>query len=163
MRHGLKSMKKPLIVLLVIIIILVVAIVVAVAVTKPSKQNGTNGTGDNTLKNVEIAKEIYGFSATIKKIDDKVLTLEASIPVVTGEPIKTTVTALVTDQTKIVKLKFPTEIEDKTKPVYPEETPLKLSDLTVGEVINVASATNISDNIKNGTQISLTSIFVIEK
>ena len=157
-------------IILIAVIVIIIAIVVVAIVTKPGGKNGTNNNGtnnssnnNNTLKNVEIAKEIYGFSATIQKINDKVLTLEGSIPVVAGDPTKVTITALVTDQTKIVKLKFPAEITDKTKPVYPQETPLKLSDLAVGENINVASATNVSDNLKNGTQFSLTSIFVVEK
>lgn len=152
---------KTKIILLAIIVVLVVAIVIVVVVVKPSKQNITNN--DDALKKTEIAKEIYGFSATIKKIDDKILTLEGSIPVVSGSPIKTTLTALITDQTKIVKLKFPTEIKDKTKPIYPEETTLKLSDLKIGDSINVASAINISDNIKNNTQFSITSIFIVAK
>ncbi|HUT96002.1 MAG TPA: hypothetical protein VMW82_00305 [Candidatus Paceibacterota bacterium] len=151
-------------ILLISAIVVIIVIVIAVIITKPGKQNGTNNTSDNkSLKNVEIAQEIYGFSAVIKNIDDKVLTLEGLIPAASGEPIKGTVEASVTDQTKIVGLKFPAEIEDKTKPVYPEETVLKLSDLKVGDSINIASATNISDNIKNGTQFPLTSIFIIEK
>lgn len=98
----------------------------------------------------------------IKNIDDKILTLEGSIPAASEETIKGTVEASVTDQTKIVKLKFPAEIEDKTKPVFPEETALKLSDLKVGDNVNIVSATNISDSIKNGTQFPLTSIFIVE-
>jgi hypothetical protein len=153
-------MQKTLIILLAIVIILVVAIVVVIVITKPGAQNTTN---NNSLKNVDIVKEIYGFSATIKKIDDKTLTIEGSIPTISGPTIKTTIATLVTDQTKIVKLKFPTEIKDKTKPIYPEETILKLSDLKIGDNINVASTANVSDNIKNGTQFILTGIFIIEK
>jgi hypothetical protein len=157
-------MGKAKIILIAVIIIVIAIVVVAIIITQPGKQNGTNNTGDNeSLKNVEIAKEIYGFSAVIKNIDDKILTLEGSIPAASGEPVKGTVEALVTDQTKIVRLKFPTEIKDKTKPVYPEETVLKLSDLKVGDKVNIASATNISDNVKNGTQFPLTSIFIIEQ
>jgi len=148
-------------ILLIIVAVLIIAIVAVVVITKSGKQNGTSD--NKSLKNVEIAKEIYGFSAVIKKIDDKVLTLEGSIPVASGEPVKATVKALVTDQTKIASLKFPTEIKDKTKPVYPEETALKLSDLKVGDNINIASVINISDNIKNNTQFSLNSIFIIEQ
>lgn len=151
-------------IILAAVIIVIIAIIVVVIITKPGKKNGTNDIGDNkSLKNVEIAQEIYGFSAVIKNIDDKILTLEGSIPAASGEPIKGTVEASVTDQTKIAKLKFPAEIKDKTKPVYPEETALKLSDLKVGDNVNIASATNISDNIKNGTQFPLTSIFIIEE
>jgi len=151
-------------IILIAIIVVVIAVVVVAIVIKPIKQNGTNNTSDNnSLKSAEIAKEFYGFSAVIKGIDDKTLTLEGSIPAASGEPVKRTVEALVTDQTKIAQLKFPTEIKDKTKPVIPEEIVLKLSDLKVGDSIDVASATNISDNIKNGTQFSLTNIFFIAK
>lgn len=148
-------------ILLIIAIVAIIAIVV-VAIILLGKNKDNEPTKFDE-KNVEIAQEIYGFTAVIKNINDQVLTLEGSIPAVSGEPIKGTVKASVTDQTKIVRLKFPTEIEDKTKPVYPEEIVLKLSDLKVGDSINIASATNISDNIKNGTQFSLTSIFIIEK
>lgn len=148
-------------ILLIIVIVVIVAVVV-VAIILLGKNKGTGPTRFD-LKNVEIAQEIYGFSAVIKNIDDKILTLEGSIPAASGEPIKGTVEASVTDQTKIAKLKFPAEIKDKTKPVYPEETALKLSDLKVGDNVNIASATNISDSIKNGTQFPLTSIFIIEE
>lgn len=148
------------ILLIIAIVAIIATVVVAIILLGKNKDNEPTKFGE---KNVEIAQEIYGFTAVIKNINDKVLTLEGSIPAASGEPIKGTVEALVTDQTKIVRLKFPTEIEDKTKPVYPEEIVLKLSDLKVGDSINIASATNISDNIKNGTQFSLSSIFIIEK
>lgn len=150
--------------ILIAVIVVIIAIVVAVIITNPGEQNKTNNTANNNepLKNVEIAAEFYGFSATIKNIDDKTLTLEGSIPAASGEPITGTVEAVVIDQTKIVKLKFPTEIEDKTKPVYPEEIVLKFSDLKVGDKINIACIENIAENIKTDTTITINNIFVTE-
>ena len=157
-------MKKAKIVLVIIIIVIIVFAVLKFVLLPRKTTLNTNPTGGGAI-NIEIAKEIYGFSAEIKAINGKTLTLDASIPLAdtTKTPEKISVKAVVNDTTKIVKLKFPTEIKDKTKPVYPEETPLNFSDLKVGDKINVAVASNVSDNIKNGTEITLITIFIVEK
>lgn len=143
---------------LLIIIIVVIALVAAALIIKPG------GLSNKSLKNVDIAKEIYGFSATIKKIDNNVLTLEASIPLtdMTQMPTSTTLKITVDDQTQITKLKFPTEIANTTKPIYPKETPISLSDLKAGDIISVSSAVNIYNNLKNGAEFSITGIFITE-
>lgn len=159
-------MKKAKIFILIIIIVAVItAVVLAIVIAPPKIGPGKNQKGADETTKVEIAEEIYGFSAEVKKIENETLFLDASIPLAdaTKTPITISVRALVNDATKIVKLKFPTEIKDKTKPVYPEETPLKFNDLKVGDKIDVAAATNISDNIKNSTEFTLTNIFIIEK
>jgi uncharacterized membrane protein len=156
-------MRKIKTILIAIVIIAIVVIVVIVAI-KSGKQNGTNNTNNNdSLKNVEIASEFYGFSATIKNIDGKTLTLEGSIPAASGEPVTETVKVSVTDETKIVKLKFPTETEDKTKPVYPEEIVLKFSDLKIGDKIDISSVENIAENIKTDKPIIVNNIFITEQ
>jgi len=157
-------MKKTKMVLVIIIIVIIIFAVLKFVLLPRKTTPNTNPTGGGAI-NIEIAKEIYGFSAEIKAINGKTLTLDASIPLAdtTKTPEKISVKAVVNDTTKIVKLKFPTEIKDKTKPVYPEETPLNFSDLKVGDKINVAVASNVSDNIKNGTEITLITIFIVEK
>jgi len=158
-------MKKAKIVLVIIIIVIIVFAVLKFVLLPRKTTLNTNPTGGGAI-NIEIAKEIYGFSAEIKAINGKTLTLDASIPLAdtTKTPEKISVKAVVDDTTKIVKLKFPKDIPaDSKAPVYPEETPLNFSDLKVGDKINVAVASNVSDNIKNGTEITLTTIFIVEK
>jgi len=159
-------MKKAKIFILIIAIIAVIAaVVLAIVIAPPQIGPGKNQEGAGEITNVEIASEIYGFTGEIKEIKDNTLTLEATIPLadVQKEPTKITLTALVTDQTKIIKLKFPAEIKDKTKPVYPEETVIKLSDLKVGDKVDVAAISNLSEKIENGTEFSLDRIFIIAK
>lgn len=152
-------------ILIIAIVVVVAAVVLAIFIAPPKIGPGKNQKGAGEATKIEIAEEIYGFSAEIKKIEGKTLTLDASISLAdaTKTPTTISVRALVNDATKIVKLKFPTEIKDETKPVYPEETPLKFNDLKVGDKIDVAAAANISDNIKNSTEFTLTNIFIIEK
>lgn len=157
--------KAKIFILIIIIAVVIAAVVLAIVIVPPKIGPDKNQKGAGETTKVEIAKEIYGFSAEIKKIEGKTLFLDASIPSAdaTKTPTKISVRVLVNDATKIVKIKFPTEIKDKTKPVYPEETPLEFNDLKVGDKIDVAAATNISDNIKNSTEFTLTNIFLIEK
>ncbi len=159
-------MKKAKIFILIIAIVAVIAaVVLAIFIAPPKIGPGKNQAGAGEITNVEIASEIYGFTGEIKEIKDNTLTLEATIPLADAqkEPTKITLTALVTDQTKIIKLKFPTEIKDKTKPVYPEETVMKLSNLKVGDKIDVAAINNLSEKIQNNTEFSLDRILIIAK
>jgi hypothetical protein len=157
--------KAKIFILIIAIIALIAAVVLAIVSAPPQIGPGKNQAGAGEITNVEIASEIYGFTGEIKEIKDNTLTLEATIPLadIQKEPIKITLTALVTDQTKIVKLKFPTTIKDKTKPVYPEETVIKFSDLKVGDKIDVAAIKNLSEKIENGTEFSLDRILIIAK
>ena len=150
--------KIPLIIGIVLVIALIVLIIIFGGIEKEGEET-------SNLKDVDIAEQIYGFSVEIKEIKGKTLTLEAWIPMADeeAEPIKTTVKAVVTDNTKIVKLKFPENIpEDSEEPVYPEETKMSFDDLKVGEKIDIGTADNISENIKNGTEFEIKHIFIIE-
>ena len=157
--------KLPLIIVIVIVIILI-AVDIFLGGDKNNGNNGDNGKiNDQSLKDVEISSEIYGFSAEIKGIKDKTLTLEASILTTdeSANPVKTTVRALVVDNTRIVKLSFPEEVPtDLDEPVYPEETELSFGELKVGDKIDVGAVNNVSENIKNGTEFELSHIFIIE-
>ena len=149
-------MEKRKLILPIIIFVVIALIVVALII----KFTGTNN--NPALKNVEIAKEIYGFSATIQKINEDTLTLESTIPLVdlTQEPVKATVKAFVDDKTRIIKLKFPEETQEE---LIPEETIIELKDLKIGDKITVSSAINASDNIKNNEKFLLTDIFLVEE
>jgi len=146
-------------IILLIIIIIVVVLIAAAIIINPDILT------TNSLKNADIAKEIYGFAATIKKINNNILTYEAMIPLadLTKEPIKTTLKTTISDETKIIKLKFPADIINATESVYPEQIPLKLSDLKVGDIINISSTANIYDSLKNGTEFAINDIFIVEK
>ena len=149
-------MEKRKLILPIIIFVVITLIAVALII----KFTGTNN--NPALKNVEIAKEIYGFSATIQKINEDTLTLESTIPLVdlTQEPVKATVKAFVDDKTRIIKLKFPKETQEE---LIPEETIIELKDLKIGDKITVSSAINASDNIKNNEKFLLTDIFLVEE
>ncbi|HUT96259.1 MAG TPA: hypothetical protein VMW82_01685 [Candidatus Paceibacterota bacterium] len=148
--------KTPLLIIIVVVIILVVAALVLML-------NGQPKISDNKIKNLDIAKEIYGFLGEIKEIKDKTLTLAAIIPLadLTQEPIKAIIKVATDDQTKITKLIFPTEIKDNTEQIYPEEVSLQSSDLKVGDNINISSKVNIYDSLKNGTEFIVTDIFIV--
>jgi len=151
------KIKIPLLIIIVVVIILLVTALVLMLNDQPR-------ISDNKIENLDIAKEIYGFPGEIKEIKDKTLTLAALIPLVdlTQELVKTTIEIKIDDQTKITKLIFPTEIKDNTEQIYPEEVSLQLSDLKVGDNINISSKVNIYDSLKNGTDFVVTDIFVIE-
>lgn len=150
--------KIPLIIGIVLVIVLVVLIIIFGGIEKEGEKT-------SDLKDVGIAEQIYGFSAEIKEIKDRSLVLEAWIPMADVEqnPIKATIKATVTDNTKIVQLKFPENIlEGSEEPVYPEETEMSFDDLKVGEKIDIGTADNISEKIKDGTEFEIKHIFIIE-
>jgi len=144
--------KLPLIIAIIVAVVLIVLAVIFGGVKKGAPEKGIS------LKEADIAEEIYGFSAEIKEIKDNALTLEAWILMADAEekPIKGIVKALVTDNTKIVKLKFPTNIpEGSEEPIFPEETQVSFGDLKAGDKIDVGTDENVSENIKNETEFAL--------
>lgn len=152
--------KKNLLILAIVVIIAIV--VVAIILFGKNKDNGPTG---SDVKN-EIAKEIYGLAGTIKKIKDKTLTLEALIPPadVLKAQIEATIKAIVTDQTKIVKIKFPEDMPiDSEEPIYPEETMLNFSDLKVGDKIDIGTTENVYEKIINQTEFNIDTIFITAK
>jgi hypothetical protein len=133
----------------VIVIIVVLFILVAAAVVLGIKNKGKP-------EEPIIAEEFYGLSAEIKEIEGKILLAEANILLAdsTKEPIKKTIKIVVTDETKILKLKFPEEIpEDSLEPVFPETTEIEFEELKVGDRIDVETSDNISENVKNEIDI----------
>jgi hypothetical protein len=114
-------------------------------------------------KSAKIAPEIYGFSGTITGIKDKTLIIDTQFLLADAaqKPIKRTIRARISDQTKIIQLKFPSQIKNQNQPIYPEEVVLSFSDLKVGDRINTSFNVNISDNIRNRTEIVLDNIYLV--
>jgi len=149
--------------ILSILAIVVIVAIVVVAIILLYKNRSTGPTGSD-VKN-EIAKEIYGLTATIKKIKGKILTLEAMIPPVDTQKsqVGATIKATVTDQTKIVKIIFPEDVAiDSKEPIYPEETILNFSDLKVGDEIDIGMTENVYEKIINQTEFDINTIYIIE-
>lgn len=145
--------------ILSILAIVVIIAVVVVAIILLGKNKGTGPTGSD-VKN-EIAKEIYGLTGTIKKIKNKTLTLEALIPPVDAQKaqVEATIKATVTDQTKIVEIKFPEDVPtDSKEPVYPEETMLNFGDLKVGDKIDIGMTENVYEKIINQAEFDINTI-----
>jgi hypothetical protein len=155
----LKGMKKTILFIL-IVVLATTLIVVALLVTK----NRSIKNSRQLPTDKEIIKEIYGLAGNIKEIKDNTLTIETSVPLLdlTQGAIKTTLIMTVNDQTTISKIKIPTEILDKTKPIHPEEIMLKLADLKIGDEITISCAENIIENIQTDKPIIIKNIFVTE-
>lgn len=153
-----------------IVIVMAALIILAIALVTCKKESGPETEGPATegpvAEEVAIAEEIYGISGEIKEVYlDRILSVEANILLADPmkEPIKQMVKIKVTDQTKILKLKFPEEIpEGSTEPIIPEETEISFDDLKVGDKIDIETINNISENIKNKTEIIASVINVVE-
>lgn len=156
--------KLPLIIVIVVVVALVVIAIVLGGVGP--KKAGEQGEGTEvTGIEQEIAGEIYGLSGTIKEINDNAIILDASIPLTdeNAEPLNAMVKAVVTDNTKIVKLTFPEKIPaNPEEPVYPEETEMSFDELKAGDEIHIGTIENVSEKIKNGQEFELSDIFIIE-
>ena len=156
--------KSKIILLIIVIVVIIAAVVLAVVLTGKKGPGGEEGKGKPIEEGVVIATEIYGFSAQITGIKDKTLSLDASILLAdaTQAPITVPIKVSVTDETKITKLEFPTDIpEGSTEPIYPKETALSLNDLKVGDKIHAVALNNVSENIKNGTEFPLREILMV--
>jgi len=152
-------MGKIKITLLIIIIIVLILVAVAIVLNIDKIKLGLGDFGK-----IEIAKEIYGFPAEIKKISNQTLTLEASIPLADAsqKPAKGTLKILVGDQTKVIKLKFPETIIDTQKQIYPEGSLSNFSELKAGDKINISSKENLSDKIRAGVKFPVELIYIVE-
>lgn len=148
-------MIKPKIFLIIVIILVILVIAGAIILTIKKAP---------PPEETAIAEEIHGFAAEIKEIKDNTLILEGWIARANAEeePIKRMVKAVITDETRIVKLKFPEFPEGSEEPVYPEETEVSLGELKVGDIINISTIENISENIKSGTEFIVNTVFIVE-
>lgn len=155
--------KIPLVI--AIVIVMAALIVLAIALATCKKESKPEAGGPAVEEEVAIAEEIYGISGEIKEIRDEVLLMEANILLADPgkKPIKEMVRIKVTDQTKILKLKFPEEIpEGSIELIFPEETEISFNDLKVGDKIDIETADNVSENIKNKTEVIASIINVVE-
>ena len=149
--------------ILSILAIVVIVAIVVVAIILLYENRSTGPTGADVKD--EIAKEIYGLTGSIKKIGGKTLTLGALIPPLDAQKaqVEATIKATVTDQTKIVKIKFPEDVAaDSKQPVYPEETILNFSDLKVGDKIDIGTTENVYEKIINQTEFDINTIYIID-
>lgn len=152
--------------ILIVIIVVIILIVLAIIFSGWKKEEKGAPEGESPLKNVNIAKEIYGFSAILKEIKDNTLSLDAWIPLAqeTEGLVKATLTAIVNDDTEIFELEFSKkQPKDLEEPVYPKKTKMELGDLKPEDKIDVGAISNISDSIKNNAEITLKYIFLIKK
>lgn len=153
---------------IIIVIILIVALVVlAIIFISPEKEEEKAEEEFKPEKETPaIAEEIYGFSGEIKEVYlDRILSIETRILLADPEkePLKEIVKIRVIDETKILKLKFPEKIpEGSTEPIFPEETEINFNDLKVGDKIDIETIENVSENIKNKTEIIASVINVVE-
>lgn len=152
------KIKTPILIAIIVLIILVILAIVFGGYKKPTSPEG---------EGAAISKEIYGISGTIESIGQNALIVDALILLEdpSKAPIRRKVNVLVNNEVKIVALKFPNP-EDiprgSTKPIYPEETEIKFSELKVGDNIDIQAKENISEKIKSNDSITASVINVIE-
>lgn len=158
-------MIKPKIFLIIVLILVILVIAgtiisIILIIKKAPPKEPTIAPSEETT----IAEEIYGFNAEIKEIKDKTLILEGFITRanIEKEPLKVIVKAVVTDETRITKLKFPEVPKGSKEPVYPEEIEISFGELKVGDRIHIITTRNISENIKNQTEFNINNISLVE-
>jgi hypothetical protein len=145
--------KSKTIIIVGIIAIVIIALIIFFLVREPGPEEPV------------ITEEIYGLSGEITEIDNNTLLIEANILLadLLQEPIKKTVKVLVNNETSIFSLKFPENIpEGSDQPIIPEEKEVRLSDLSIGDKIDIETISNVSENVKNKTEIVAKSINVIK-
>ena len=152
------KIKAPILIAIIVLIILVILAIVfgGYRKTPPLGQEG-----------VVISKEIYGISGTIESIGQNALIVDALILLEdpSKAPIRQKVNVLVNNETELLTLQFP-DPEDipkgSTKPIYPEETEIKFSELKVGDNIDIQAKENISQKIQNKTSFTASVINVVK-
>ena len=151
------KIKTPILIAIIVLIILVILAIVFGGYKKPKLPE----------EEVVIAKEIYGISGTIESIGQNALIVDALILLEdpSKAPIRQKVNVLVNNETGLLTLQFP-DPEDipkgSTKPIYPEETEIKFSELKVGDNIDIQAKENISEKIKNNASITASVINVVK-
>jgi len=155
--------------LIIIVIILIVALVVlAIVFINPKKEGEVEEVeeveeAEEAEEKVEpeekgpsITEEIYGLSGEIKEIKDRTLLVEVNILLTDPmkKPLRQTVKIVTTDETRILKLKFPEEIpEGSTEPIFPEKIEISFDDLKVGDKVDIEIPDNVYEKIINNLEI----------
>lgn len=155
--------KKIPFIIIIILVIIVVALVIIFSGIKKEEEEAEESQPEK--EEPIIAKEIYGLSGEIKETKAGALLVEAKILLADSgkEPIKEIIEIIISDETKIIKLKFPEEIpEGSIEPIFPEETEVGFDELKVGDKIDIKTAENVSENIKNKTEIEANVINIVE-
>jgi len=151
---------KPGILIAVIALIIVVAIVVIVTYKGPNATPPANQ--QEPLTNVEISQAMGGVSGTITAISGNIITLDALILLQdpSQAPIRHTVNIKTNENSEITKTVLPTteEIIRTNGTVQPAKTQISLSDLKVGDKIDVTAPDFIAEELKNGNPIEAVKI-----
>lgn len=145
--------KQKKFIIIAVIVVIIIVLIIAFFLRKPKVEEPV------------IAEEIYGLSGEIKEISSNTLLVEANILLadLSQEPIKKTIKVIVNNETDILSLKFPEQIpKGNDDPVFPEEKEIRFSDLSIGDKIDMLMTGNISENIKNKTEVIAKSINVVE-
>ena len=152
------KIKTPILIAIIVLIILVILAIVF---------SGYKKTPPPGQEEVMISKEIYGISGTIESIGQNALIVNALILLEDSSkpPITQRVNVVVNQDTKILALKFPDPKDiptGSTKPIYPQETEIKFSELKVGDNIDIQAKENISEKIKSNDSITASVINVVK-
>jgi hypothetical protein len=153
---------KPGILIAIVAVLVVAIVVVVISTSKGPEATAPTSQKSEPLTSIEVSEDMGGVSGTITAINKNIIAVEALVLLkdTTKQPITHIVKVLVDENTEIIKTILPSteEIIAKNGMVQPEKTAIKLSDLKVGDKIDVAADKFIAENIKNGDPINAVSI-----
>lgn len=155
-------------VLIAIVAILVIAIIAVVVITSKGPETNNPTTEIKPLeqeKVAEITDDIKGISGKIIAVGKNTITVEALIMMkdATKPPIKNNVKVTADGKTVITKLTFPSaeKLMGSTDPIVPKEETLKISELKIGDTVDVRADGNIYESVKAGTPFVASTINAI--
>ena len=154
-------------VLIAIVAVLVVAVVVVIIGSSGGEKTipGTEIKPLEETKLAEITENIKGISGKIIAVGRDTITVDALIMMkdTTKSPIKNNVKVMAGTSTLITRLTFPSpeKIMGSTDPIVPKEETLKLSELNIGDTVDVRTDGNIYENVKAGTPFVASTINAI--
>jgi hypothetical protein len=156
-------------IIIAVIAVLVIAIIVVIVIA-------SRGPATNTPANTEtkaIDKQVLGdISDDIKSISGKIISISGNTLIInalismkdpSSSPINHNTSVAIDNNTTITKFIYPTpeKAMSSPTPIETKQSPLNLSNLKVGELIEVRSLTNIYDNLKANTPFNASTINVI--
>jgi len=155
-------------ILIAIVAIIVVAIIIVIISASRGPKITISGTEIKPLeetKLAEITENIKGISGKIIAVGKDTITVDALIMMkdTTKSPIKNNVKVIAGTSTLITRLTFPSpeKIMGNTDPIVPKEETLKLSELNIGDTVDVRTDGNIYENVKAGTPFVASTINAI--
>lgn len=155
-------------ILIAIVAVLAIAIIVVIISTSKGPETATPGTEIKPLeeeKLAEISNDIRGVSGKIITTGKDYITVEALIMMAdpSNPPIKNNVKVTADSSTVITRLTFPSpeKMMGSTDPITPKEETLKLSELNIGDTVDVRASSNIYESVKAGTPFVASTINAI--